>query len=1454
MDKYILLGLIATIFAIGSLTNSAEATLPSQSSDLSEWEFRNGGSYVSGNSGTIQNPGSGTDYSVTYWRTNPAVIDHGKQVTFDFYVDQIDSKSYFSLIANQPEFERISILETNGKLLVHIKIGDSAAQKITLLSSSDFQANRWYSAAFTVDDTNGFSVEVEDRDNPTVNGFYQLPNNQMSAGATWYFQGWTYQHTTYLDNFSVVDGTSGSPTSTPTSAVPSEWEFRNGGSYVSGNSGTIQNPGSGTDYSVTFWRASPTVIDSGKQVKFDFYVDQTNSKTYLSLLANQTEYERISILETNGKLLVHIKIGDNAAQKFTLLSGGDFQANRWYSAAITVDDTNGFLVEVEDRDNPTISGSYRLQNGLTSAEATWYFQGWTYQHTTFLENYSVDAAPANPTPTPATPSDWEFRNGGSYVSGDFGVIQNPGSGIDYSVTFWRANPATIDDGMQVSFDFYVDQTNSKTYLSLLANQTEYERISILETNGKLLAHVKVGDSAAQKFTLLPAGDFQASRWYSAAITVDDTNGFLVEVADRDDPTVNGSYQTQSDLMSAGITWYFQGWTYQHTAFLDNYAVETNQIDPTATPTATPTFTPTPLPSSTPTVTSTPSPTATPEEPSCGLLEQEAETATVFGRMTIGNDSRASEGQFIHIPDGAGDNYNFSGTSPDRAEFCFEITEAGNYSISAVVSSEGGSALSDSFYVQVNNQPFGGYLWDVTLSDDFVPDHVSDRGGDNKIIVPLDEGENTVSVHLREDGTKLDRIALERESDEPTPEAMPVVASFNSSNGAPLGQGSVIMHQGYLFMPSGKDSGRPGGGFSFYDISDPANPFTVTEKFDSITFPMREPHTIGVQDDTFALQTTEGVMFWDMSDVSNPALITHMDLPEIQEADYGGSWWLHWQAPYLYVATLNNGLYIVNAADPANPVLANRLLPGDLGMAPRGVFLLGNIMVTTQNNRVKTFDVSDPVNPVALDFVNTASAYSWLLHGDLVLGAGDGQQLIVVSIADPTNLVELSSDAVLGGPGAYLTVQDNFAHVGASDHYIKIDIADPANPVAVGQGSSGLSGRDEDFATALGNLVFVGNDHENGSVLLQHDPNPDTTGPAVVSMSPTDGATNQATSSRIGISFSDLIDVATLDTSNLAVQPVINGTAGPVVSGIFSHQFGLVNFAPSSPLIPNTTYQITLLAGGVKDVSGNGTPTQFVSTFTTGADSGNNANPPVINSVTASTVQPFEVNQAVTLFVDASDPDMPLEILWNFGDGTILDWSSSQSSVAHTFSAAGNYSVLVRVRDASGASSATIYNVSVAEPAPQSQPQQASQLALDDGRRQLWAVNPDNDTVTLIHADNLNIIQEIAVCDQPTSVAIDGQDQVWITCQKADQLRVLSAADGSLISNLDMPYGSGPVSIVFTPDGSTGYMAEYASGRIVEINPSTRTVTSGFVIGNTPQALAISGDGNQLLISQFISPD
>jgi hypothetical protein len=142
--------------------------------------------------------------------------------------------------------------------------------------------------------------------------------------------------------------------------------------------------------------------------------------------------------------------------------------------------------------------------------------------------------------------------------------------------------------------------------------------------------------------------------------------------------------------------------------------------------------------------------------SVGLI-QEAEDGRLFGSFETMSDSRASGGQYVHVPNGTGKR-NEGPDEAHKVEYTFNVPETGIYRIKGWVYAANGS--DDSFWVKVNGNPSQGYLWDVSVNTNYQMDYASDRDGADPVEVMLEAGTNVVTIYLREDGTRLDKIELE----------------------------------------------------------------------------------------------------------------------------------------------------------------------------------------------------------------------------------------------------------------------------------------------------------------------------------------------------------------------------------------------------------------------------------------------------------------------------------------------------------------------------------------------------------------------------------------------------------------------------------------------------------------------------------------------------------------------
>jgi hypothetical protein len=305
------------------------------------------------------------------------------------------------------------------------------------------------------------------------------------------------------------------------------------------------------------------------------------------------------------------------------------------------------------------------------------------------------------------------------------------------------------------------------------------------------------------------------------------------------------------------------------------------------------------------------------------------------------------------------------------------------------------------------------------------------------------------------------------------EAMTVIGRIDATTGAPRAHGTLAMLDGYLLVVFSRDSGEADGGFALIDISNPKNPKNALTRDDDETFDIGEAHGFGMSRIGgrvyVALQASLGFQIWDFTDPLLPALVSYAKLPGITASAYAtGAWWLSWQGNRVYVGGSSNGLYIVDVSDPKDPLLVDRGGPpnpiptGYLGSFKTGpVFAFGNLLALAGMDQpgYSVLDISDPDQPTLLATrTDVTSVYSGRLYGNWLLGAGAsaaGASVAVHDISDPAHILAVGEVPGVGTRGGYLSLQDDFAHIGASSNFAKVDLRVPGSFAIVGRRRAGI---------------------------------------------------------------------------------------------------------------------------------------------------------------------------------------------------------------------------------------------------------------------------------------------------------------------------------------------------------------------------------------------------------------
>jgi DNA-binding beta-propeller fold protein YncE len=100
--------------------------------------------------------------------------------------------------------------------------------------------------------------------------------------------------------------------------------------------------------------------------------------------------------------------------------------------------------------------------------------------------------------------------------------------------------------------------------------------------------------------------------------------------------------------------------------------------------------------------------------------------------------------------------------------------------------------------------------------------------------------------------------------------------------------------------------------------------------------------------------------------------------------------------------------------------------------------------------------------------------------------------------------------------------------------------------------------------------------------------------------------------------------------------------------------------------------------------------------------------------------------------------------------------------------------------------------------------------------------------------------------------MDAFGRLWVTCEGDDAIWVLDAVDGGVVDVLGLGWGSAPASIVFGPGGNEGYVANRGNSQIQRVDAASISLGDTLDTGPEPRGLAVSADGQRLLVTQFIS--
>ena len=564
-----------------------------------------------------------------------------------------------------------------------------------------------------------------------------------------------------------------------------------------------------------------------------------------------------------------------------------------------------------------------------------------------------------------------------------------------------------------------------------------------------------------------------------------------------------------------------------------------------------------------------------------------------------------------------------------------------------------------------------------------------------------------------------------------------------------------------------------------------------------------------------------------------------------------------------------------------------------GVSGNGI-LIGNYLFIVSDGSmlgVVAYDLSpvfdDPPGPPQfLDKLGGAfGAYIGAVWENyLVLAGGEPRNLFyVIDYSDPSDLRLVTTMDLSGNPD--LNAGTNVPYVQTQDRYVftrrhkinmeTLSIALELDEVGNHRPAGSVSGPLDvsQYKLPVGNLLITGAysfGSRDGVGVWCHQAEPDTSAPYVGYHVPRPNQTNYPLGAPVSLVIAETLDSQTIINGETVILRPVDGE--PLAAWVsFAHD-GILTVTPYEYFEPDTTYELIVVSGGIRDAAGNGIE-GYSFTFSTGGQLGGGNAAPEINQFLANP-SPAQPGDTISLSAQATDPEGdPIQYRFNFGDGSpTTEWSSA-SSINHTITETGHFEIKVQVRDIKPDGSSSVVTetrtLTVASVPEGPLPTHSSTIAVDQDRRTVWVINPDNDSVSRLNADSGALLNEILlrplldVEDAVTPWALSlvpATGQVWVALAGADGLLVLDSS-GALVAFIDTGYGSSPQAVLTSPDGSQVFASLYARatshpghGQLVRFDAASRSETGRLALGPAPGAMAMSGNGQRLFVARFISAE
>jgi YVTN family beta-propeller protein len=151
------------------------------------------------------------------------------------------------------------------------------------------------------------------------------------------------------------------------------------------------------------------------------------------------------------------------------------------------------------------------------------------------------------------------------------------------------------------------------------------------------------------------------------------------------------------------------------------------------------------------------------------------------------------------------------------------------------------------------------------------------------------------------------------------------------------------------------------------------------------------------------------------------------------------------------------------------------------------------------------------------------------------------------------------------------------------------------------------------------------------------------------------------------------------------------------------------------------------------------------------------------------------------------------------------------------------------------------------------PTNSSPIDVSQDGAEVWVVNPDHGTVSVISTASNTLLAEIPVAGEPWTLDIHPTNgEVWVASMANHHVYILDAASRTVIDSVAAGFETFAVS--FNPTGATALVTATGSDEVFAVDVATRTVIQTFSVFRRPRGVAWLTNGTRAYVTHLLTPD